>query len=169
MAETGMARPSFYAYFRDRHHLVLRLAEQIGVELFSAANRWFECEEDQRENLRFALAGVVDVFVVHGAALAAMADASAEDAEVERVYRGLVESLIDATTRTVKREIRAGRIAKANATETARALVWMTERYLSETLGRAEAPVRPKTAQTVLADAWTATLYGTRATAPAHC
>src|SRR5215217_1924797 len=33
MRRTDLSRPSFYVYFRDRHHLVLRVVEHIGGEL----------------------------------------------------------------------------------------------------------------------------------------
>ena len=42
MARTTLSRPSFYVYFRDRHHLVMRLVEGIGDALFEMATRWLE-------------------------------------------------------------------------------------------------------------------------------
>ena len=41
MRRTELSRPSFYVYFRDRHHLVLRVVEHIGGELYTMADRWF--------------------------------------------------------------------------------------------------------------------------------
>ena len=37
-----MSRPSFYVYFRDRHHLAVRLVEGIGAQLFEMADRWLK-------------------------------------------------------------------------------------------------------------------------------
>ena len=42
MRRTELSRPSFYVYFRDRHHLVLRVVEHLGSELWTMSDRWFE-------------------------------------------------------------------------------------------------------------------------------
>ena len=51
MARTTMSRPSFYVYFRDRHHLLVRLVEGIGRELFDGANIWLAGDGDPRASL----------------------------------------------------------------------------------------------------------------------
>jgi len=40
MARTGLSRPAFYAYFRDRYDVVTRLLEGIGGLLFAVDRRW---------------------------------------------------------------------------------------------------------------------------------
>ena len=35
MRRTELSRPSFYVYFRDRHHLVLRVVERFGAEMWT--------------------------------------------------------------------------------------------------------------------------------------
>src|SRR3712207_7576997 len=55
MRRTGLSRPSFYVYFRDRHHLVLRVVERIGGELFTMSERWFRGAEPGPEAIRAAL------------------------------------------------------------------------------------------------------------------
>ena len=42
MRRTELSRPSFYVYFRDRHHLVLRVVERFGAEMWTMSERWFE-------------------------------------------------------------------------------------------------------------------------------
>ena len=54
MARTTLSRPSFYVYFRDRHHLAVRLVEGIGDALFGMANRWLEGTGDPGEDVRDA-------------------------------------------------------------------------------------------------------------------
>ena len=49
--------------------------------------------------------------------------------------------------------------------ETARALIWLDERYLSEALGRTP-QAEPQLVVAVLYKIWTSTLYGTIATEP---
>ena len=86
MRRTELSRPSFYVYFRDRHHLVLRVVEHIGGELFTMADRWFKGEGDGPELAREATEGIVAVFAEHGPVLRALADAAADDPDVDEAY-----------------------------------------------------------------------------------
>jgi AcrR family transcriptional regulator len=161
MRRTDLSRPSFYVYFRDRHHLVLRVVEHLGSELFTMSDRWLRGTGEGPELAREALDGIVTVYVEHGPVMRALADAAADDPNVEQAYNALVESFIDATARHIDEEIAAGRVLKLAPHETAKALVWMMERYLNLSLGRE--PLTP--AQTVaetLATIWNRVLYGAR-------
>ena len=160
MRRTDLSRPSFYVYFRDRHHLVLRVVEHIGGELFTMADRWFTGEGAGPELAREATEGIVAVFAQHGPVLRALADAAADDPHVDRAYDELVTSFIDATAEHIELEIAAGRILPLNARETATALVWMQERYLTLTLGREPGADRALVAET-LHTIWSRVLYGT--------
>jgi AcrR family transcriptional regulator len=130
MRRTGLSRPSFYVYFKDRHELVLRLTERIGGELFEMSDRWYSGSGEGPGLVREAVEGVVGVFAEHGPVLRALADAAAEDRRVEDVYRGILARFVAATARHIEREIAAGRIEPLRAEETATALTWMIESYL---------------------------------------
>jgi AcrR family transcriptional regulator len=151
MRRTDLSRPSFYVYFRDRHHLVLRVVEHLGRELRTMSQRWYTGAGDGPALAREAMEGIVDVYIEHGPVLRALADAAADDPEVERVYGGLVQSFVDVTRKHIEAEVTAGRVEPLDAGETARALVWMMERYLNLSLGRV-----PGTAGTTVADTLTA-------------
>jgi TetR/AcrR family transcriptional regulator, ethionamide resistance regulator len=154
MARTTLSRPSFYVYFRDRHHLAVRLVEGIGDALFEVATTWLEGQGDIRDSLR----GVAAVYDEHGLVLHAIADAAGHDPEVERVYYGLIERFVVATTARIEADLAAGRVAPLDAAPTAGALVWMSERYLLMTLGRL--PKEPvDTVVATLATIWIRTLY----------
>ena len=86
MRRTELSRPSFYVYFRDRHHLVLRVVEHLGTELFTMSERWFQGRGDGPMLAREALEGVVAVFVEHGPVLHALSDAATHDPDVEDAY-----------------------------------------------------------------------------------
>jgi TetR/AcrR family transcriptional regulator, ethionamide resistance regulator len=159
MRRTDLSRPSFYVYFRDRHHLVLRVVEHIGGELFTMADRWFAGEGDGPALTRDATEGIVTVFAEHGPVLRALADAAADHPEVDEIYGQLVQSFVDATARHIEREIAAGRILPLDAEETAKALVWMHERYLTLSLGREQTTERQVVADT-LHTIWSRVLYG---------
>jgi TetR/AcrR family transcriptional regulator, ethionamide resistance regulator len=159
MARTTLSRPSFYVYFRDRHHLAVRLVEGIGAELFEMSDRWLEGTGDPRDDVRAALEGIVAVYAEHGLVLGAIADAAGHDSDVEATYRGLIVRFVDASMVRIEQDIARGRIDKLDARETARALVWMSERYLHEALGRlprASADIVIETLWMV----WVRTLYG---------
>jgi AcrR family transcriptional regulator len=161
MRRTDLSRPSFYVYFRDRHQLVLRVVEHLGAELFTMSDRWLSGTGDGPDLARQALDGIVAVYVEHGPVMRALADAASDDPGVEEAYTALVETFVVATARHIEHEITAERMLPLAPHETAKALVWMMERYLNLSLGHK--PFTP--AQSVvdtLATIWTRVLYGTR-------
>lgn len=159
MRRTDLSRPSFYVYFKDRHHLVLRVVEQLGAELFTMADRWFKGEGDGPALIRQALEGTAAVYEEHGPVLKALAEAAADDPDVEAAYGGLVQSFVDATSRHIEGEIERGRIQAIDATQTAEALVWMTERALTLNLGVRPMAASPKVVVGTLARIWSRALY----------
>ena len=159
MRRTELSRPSFYVYFQDRHQLVLRLVEHLGGELFTMSERWFEGHGDGRALARDALKGIVAVFAEQGPVLQALADAAADDRGVERAHDELVQTFVDATAHQIEREIAAGRVLPLDPWETAKALVWMMERYLLLSFGHEPAAPRETVTET-LTTIWTRVLYG---------
>jgi AcrR family transcriptional regulator len=158
MRQTGLKRTAFYVHFRDREDLVLRITQLIGAELFDMTDRWLQGDQPE-EDLRSALNGVAAVFVNHGPVLRAVADAATSDAAVETVYRALVQSFVDATARHIREEQAAGRTpADLDPDHTAGALIWLNERFLSETLGRYPQGDQAQLVET-LYRIWYATLY----------
>jgi AcrR family transcriptional regulator len=164
MRRTELSRPSFYVYFRDRHHLVLRVVEHLGTELWTMSDRWFAGTGPGHLRVRDAIEGVVAVFERHGAVLHALADAATVDPDVELAYGALVQGFTDATARHIEAEIDAGNILPLDARETAKALILMEERYLISSLGRTPTAA-PETVVDTLAAIWTRTLYGAPALA----
>jgi AcrR family transcriptional regulator len=137
MERTGMSRPSFYVYFRDRYELVVRVVERLDLELMAKVDHWLEGEGDPIANARVATEGVVEVWVEHGPVVRAIAEAAVDDGEVESIYTALVERFIGVIAAHLRVERRRGRLLRPmDVDQTARALVWMTERYLIDVLGR---------------------------------
>ena len=168
MVRTGLSRPAFYAYFRDRYEVVTRLLEGIGGLLFALDWRWLSAEEDEeeaREVLVDALRAGSRTFVEYGPVLRAIADAAGYDARVEQDYRyGLIERLVGAVASRIARDVEAG-LSPSNIDpeETARALVLMTERYLLDAFGRPEQRASRREREAVfgtLEEIWIRTLYG---------
>jgi TetR/AcrR family transcriptional regulator, ethionamide resistance regulator len=162
MRRTDLSRPSFYVYFRDRHHLVLRVVEHLGSELYEMSDRWLRGTGEGPQLARDALDGIVGVYAAHGPVMRALADAAADDPGVEEAYNGIVESFVRATARHIEEEIAVGRILPVDPDETAKALVWMMERYLNLSFGHEPASSRQAVADT-LTTIWTRVLYGVSA------
>ena len=162
MRRTDLSRPSFYVYFRDRHHLVLRVVEHLGSELYAMSERWLRGTGEGPQLAREAIEGIVHVYAEHGPVMRALADAAAADPGVEQAYNGIVESFVRATARHIEEEIAVGRILPVDAAETAKALVWMMERYLNLSFGRDGATPAEAVADT-LTTIFTRVLYGTAA------
>src|SRR4051795_12119156 len=104
MAGTGLSRPAFYVYFRDRHDLVLRLLGLIAGQLFEMADIWLKGGD-----LRASVEGVVQVYADHGPVLRAISDAAVDDPDVEDAYHSLVQRFIDATAEHIRIEQKDGR------------------------------------------------------------
>ena len=166
MARTGLSRPAFYAYFKDRYELVTRLLEGIGGLLFAVDRRWLVGDPgvgrgESAAILREALRGGAETFERYGPVLRAISDAASYDGRVEEVYRGgLIERLILAVERRISRDVAAGITpAELDPGETARALVFMTERYLIDAYGTSRAGNTDAVVRT-LETVWIRTLYG---------
>jgi TetR/AcrR family transcriptional regulator, ethionamide resistance regulator len=159
MRRTDLSRPSFYVYFRDRHQLVLRVVEHLGAELSEMSDRWLRGTGEGPELARDAIEGVVGVFAEHGREMRALADAAVDDPGVEQAYNQIVQGFVDATARHIEAEIARGRILPLDAEETARALVWMMERYLNRSFGH-EPPASRAAVTETLITIWTRVLYG---------
>lgn len=159
MDQTGLTRSAFYHYFVDRHELVVRLTERLARELAPMNEVWFEGGGDPLVNLRLGYEGVGEFWAQHGPVLRALADAATHDRKVEKAYRAFVDHFARRTAERIRRDIAAGLIRELDADETARALILMSERYLSEHLGsRGARDWRPVVA--TLVTIWQRALYG---------
>lgn len=161
MADTSLSRSSFYVYFRDRHELLLSIVQEIGGELFEQVAPWLEGPGEPRTEMSRALAGVVRVYAEHGPVMRAISDASTSDPLVETVYHGLVDDFVRAVrARVAERPPDDRARIPDDAGDVVYALVWMTERYLSQSLGSATPRVERERAASTLQDVWVRVLYG---------
>lgn len=157
MRRTELSRPSFYVYFKDRHDLVLRVVDHFRDRLFVPTSAWFEGSGP--DALTEAMGNVVRVYAEHATVMRALADAAADDPDVEEAYGALVQTFIDATANHIQAEIDRGLVAPLDTVQTATAICWMCERYLYLALGRDPQPIETvaQTIRTIIAR----TLYGT--------
>src|ERR1700720_2545310 len=67
MEQTGLTRTAFYRHFDDVTELVLRLLEDVGIELYGVAERWLEgAANDFPRAAHEGLRGIVGFFDRHG-------------------------------------------------------------------------------------------------------
>ncbi len=162
MSRTGMSRPTFYVYFRDRHALATRILERVGAELFEIDRGWLEGQGgDSRRLVRETLRGGAAFFARRGPLLRAIADAAASDPEVERLYRfGLLDQFAAAVAGRIRAGTASGEMLPISDPEAVGlALVLMTEGYLLDTVSRDPATA-PDPVVEALTTIWTRTLYG---------
>jgi AcrR family transcriptional regulator len=123
----GLSRPTFYAYFEDKRALVLRLGEDLERDLMETAGPWLEFAE---QPAREVVAGVLDVFRRHRAVVGAITEAATYDPDVREFWHAFHERFRPGAERRVADG--EPKLAKDAVAARAFALIWMTERALTE-------------------------------------
>lgn len=137
MTRTGLTRTAFYRHFDDVTDLVMRLLADVGRELFAVAERWAaSAGVSYPAPGREGFAAVVDFYVRHGPLLRAIAEAAVTDEEIERAYRGGIDTIIELTSGAMERMVRSGLLQVPDARALARAMTLMNEAYLLAEFGR---------------------------------
>lgn len=160
MAEAGLTRTAFYRYFPDMESVLLAWLGVIRVEFDEAANRWLALDVDPDQGILAATTGLAEVWSRHRKLLKAILDAATSGSRIQVSWHAMVESFFLPVEKRFGDLAKRGRIAVAYPEETARALVWMCERYLSETFTQ-DRKVSVHTAGVTLADIWRRVALGT--------
>lgn len=159
MSRTGHTRTVFYRHFDDIPSLVLALMQEVGSELLEVAQSWAQTERVGPDVARERLAAFVDFHVRHGPLVAAVAEAAHHDDAVEQAYNGMFEGFIAITTSAIQQRVDSGELGPLDAPQVARALVWMLNGYLRDTLGRVDPSVEPERVLETVWTIWTRTLF----------
>jgi len=134
VAEAGMARSTYYVYFADKGDLLRGWFAEITDELRDAAATWWQLREPVVfDDVRVALAGIVDTYRPHTPLMAALYDTAAYDPSV----REMVAAMMDENIAGLRSHIRRGQAAgfidpTLSRAETASWLTWMAERGLHQ-------------------------------------
>ena len=160
MSRTGLSRPSFYEYFRDRNQLIVKLAERVAAQNAAIADKWIRSEH-AAEDLRPVTEQTVELAVTQGHLLRALADAANGDREVEATYRQEMQAAIDKTAQRIRSDVARGlvKLDGLDVKHLATALIHMNQAYIIETLGR-RPQADPKVVAETLIAIWTRVLYG---------
>jgi AcrR family transcriptional regulator len=127
--QAGFSRPTFYTYFRDKRELILRLGEELKQAVAAAADPWLNAEHGQA---RETLSDVLDAYRAHRATLGAITEAATYDPDVRAFWREFNERFAAIATERIIGGVPG--IDRRHAEARAYALVWMTERSLTEHL-----------------------------------
>lgn len=125
----GFSRPTFYAHFRDKRELLLTLGAGFDVKVHEVAEPWLRGEQ---EGLRETLAAVAQAFRENAATVGALVEAATYDPHVADFWR----SFHDLFVQLGRHRVLAGDPSMGATAAEARAfaLVWMTERALTENI-----------------------------------
>jgi len=159
MSIAGLTRTALYRYFPDRESVLLRLMVEVAAELTEASRLWLD-SSDPKGSMGEAGAALARVYQRRGRLLLAFADAAASGQDVERTWRDAVGGFVAMCADRIGALAAAGIADVEEPVETARALVWMTERYLLEVFAREPVEgMTPERAADVLGRIWQRTLY----------
>jgi TetR/AcrR family transcriptional regulator, ethionamide resistance regulator len=160
MSRTGLSRPSFYEYFRDRNQLIIKLAERLGAQNAAIAEKWIRSDR-AADDLRPVTEQTVGLAVTHGHLLRALADAANGDREVEATYRQEMQAAVDRTAQRIRGDAGRGlvNLDGLDAKHLATALIHMNSAYIIETMGR-RPQADPKVVAETLIAIWTRVLFG---------
>ena len=133
--EAGIARATFYLYFRNKGELVRHLMGQVEKEVRLAATRSMaDLERFGRAEFLAFMRSVVEINDRHRAAIRAMVETSAYDAEVATVYQIFMAHTMRDTRRIIAKLEGAGRAHPSVTPEVADALSWAVERSCAQML-----------------------------------
>jgi AcrR family transcriptional regulator len=139
--EAGMSRASFYIYFEDKADLLRRLARQVMGDLAEGGARWWTVAwRHDPDDVRAAMAGIIDTYRRHQPVLVALNEMAAYDPLVAATYRDLLTDISRRLTRVIEDGQADGSIRRElPAATTAETLTWMVERACHQNL-----PMKPR-------------------------
>jgi TetR/AcrR family transcriptional regulator, ethionamide resistance regulator len=146
--EAGISRASFYIYFEDKGHLLRRLAGQVFGDLAAGAERWWGVAgRHDPDDVRAAMARIIESYRHHQAVLVALNEMAAYDPQTAETYRELLTAISARLTRVIEDGQADGSIRPGlPAATAASALTWMVERTCQQNL-----PTKPPDYDTQLA------------------
>jgi AcrR family transcriptional regulator len=140
MAQTRLARSSFYEYFKDLHEVLVSLTGRM-LEEMAEQNAVVDSRMPSAADRAGYLAALRDKYVIycelhrkHRHLYRALVAAAPSDARVENLMQTYLESITQGTMENIWNVQKAGGAKELNVEETARAIILMSESYIMEKL-----------------------------------
>lgn len=125
-SEAGIARSTFYVYFRDKGDLVVRLADEMVAQLAGAASAWWQPGADRADVLA-ATTALIRLYQRHGALLAALIETAAYDPELRAMQEQMVERYAKPLEELIEHEHDEESVRDLHPRETVSSLAWMVQ------------------------------------------
>lgn len=125
-SEAGIARSTFYVYFRDKSDLVARLAEEMVGQLTEIGSTWWHPGAERSEVLA-ATQELIQTYARHAALFAALTETAAYDPEMRALQVEMVERHSRPLEDMIERGKQDGSIRDVHTHETVAALSWMIQ------------------------------------------
>ncbi len=161
----GVSKASFYFYFAGKQAVLAELVCRAVAQGHQAAQPWVAGPQEPVDALRAGVAAGARLWRDNAGVLMAIVESWGSDEELRRLWLEQMDTFTDAAVIRIKSDpVAMRRLEGADIRAIAASLTWLGERlyYL------AAAGVAPFADEAVLVDtltdAWTAALYGVRAT-----
>src|SRR5256714_13246652 len=110
MSPTGLTRQAFYAYFRDRHHLIARVVGRLAAQRDEVLSGWEgPASPDPVAASRAELTRLARFYRQHGELLRALAEGSRHDPAAAEAWNGYVESVVALIADRIRQGVEAGK------------------------------------------------------------
>ena len=158
VAEAGISRSTFYAYFVDKTTLLRTWYAEFTQVILNAAQAWWSLDGTAtKEDVRAALERIMDAYRAHPELMAATHEAIGTDHGVREAVDAAMRHYIDGLQAHIESGQAGGFVDPAlPAAETAYWLQWMAERGLHR-MARAES----RSSQERLAEAYAGIVWNT--------
>jgi TetR/AcrR family transcriptional regulator, ethionamide resistance regulator len=135
--EAGISRSSFYNYFEDKGELLQTLTAEVMGAIIDASRQWWMLPPDaSKDELRVAVAHMVEIYSPHAGLMRAVADFTSRDPRVRAEFGAYMERGAEGIAGYIRDGQRAGAFrCGLDADRAALWLDWMAERGLAQ-LGR---------------------------------
>ncbi|UBU09155.1 TetR/AcrR family transcriptional regulator [Nonomuraea gerenzanensis] len=126
IGEAGVSRATFYAHFRGKSELLVRLARRLHASLLEMARQWDPgAGEDGADRYARFFAEVITMHRAHWPVIAAVREVAAYDPDVSDFYTADLEGFDEHVLGTLLAEQKAGTTpADLDAAAASRIIVW---------------------------------------------
>jgi AcrR family transcriptional regulator len=159
----GVARASFYFYFSSKFAVVAGLLTRAATEIFASLEPWVQTKGHASEAVfRSQIASSAEIWERYAPVMRAAVENLAYDAELQQLWRSVVDPFVDQYAALIDAEREAGRApAGVDSRTLAVGLAWATERILYiSTIGIDDRLSSPASVADMLTTLWMGAIYG---------